>query len=49
MEIILAQEGGLEVLGTGFVIIKVKSEGLVILSVLRISDFVVVERKYIRV
>ena len=49
IENILLQEGGLDVLGTGFVTIKIKSDGLINLDVLEIILFSVVEIKYTQV
>ena len=43
MKNILVQKGGLEGVRTGFVIIKKESEGMVILGVLKIINFLMLE------
>ena len=47
MKNILVQEGGLEGVGTGFVVTKIKIEGLIILEVLKGNKFLMIESKYI--
>ena len=43
--LVVVQEGRLEGVGTGFVIIKRKSEGLDILDVLKINEVLMTENK----
>ena len=49
MKNVLVQEGELEAVGTGFVVIKVISEGLVILDVSLIIEFWMIKSKFKRV
>ena len=49
MKSIKVQEGGLEGVGTGFVLVKLKSELLIIFVVSKFIKFLIIESEYIRV